>query len=82
MQGAKGGGGGGGADGGYGGNGGGGEGGGGNGSGGDVSADSIRITYGLSDMEIGFGTDLVSGSRPSLVMLMNNAGITAFQNTV
>ena len=55
---------------------------GGNGSGGDVSADSIRITYGLSDMEIGFGTDLVSGSRPSLVMLMNNAGITAFQNTV
>ena len=55
----------------------------GNTSGGEICNDSARITYSLSDLEIGFSTDLVSGSRPSLVTLINYAGIAAFQdNTV
>ena len=48
-------------------------------SGQEMCKDSVSITHSLSDLETGFSIDLVSGSRPSLVTLINDAGITAFK---
>jgi hypothetical protein len=44
--------------------------------------DSVRVSYGISDFEIGFASDLITGSRPSFVELLNRGGLYLMQQAV
>lgn len=41
--------------------------------------DVVRISYEISDFEIGFASDLITGSRPAFVELVNRGGLYLMQ---